>query len=437
MFKLGWFVNGYQPKSWYGPWAGQMRSEWTGPSFWADMATSLERGRFDLFFLEDTAMVDNTFGGSMDTTLKYGLMAPKNDPMPLVPLLAAHTKHLGFLPTVSTMQYHPYLAARLGTTLDHLTEGRSGFNIVTSVTHTVAQNYGFDEMFAHDKRYEMAEEWLDAVSALWESWGPDAVLMDQETPMFADASKVHPVNFEGTYFKTRGPLNTVPGPQRRPVIAQAGSSPAGRDLAARHADVMLGSADSAAQMVEFRRDMDERLVKFGRDPEDLHIFFMCDLFIGEDDAQAKDLHDRVYEQRRGPEMIERRLWALSYSSGGDVDYSKYPLDGPVPNAIGNGEQTVIKGMLEGAAEKTLYEVATTRSDLEFVGSPATIAAQMNEVISATGRPDGYLVAGIDDALTRRSIIEVTDGLCPELMRRGYIRSGYGGGTFRDNLNDWG
>jgi FMN-dependent oxidoreductase (nitrilotriacetate monooxygenase family) len=437
VFKLGWFVNGFMPKSWYGPWAGQMMTEWTAPSFWVDMARSLERGRFDLFFLEDTSMIDNTYGGSAETTLKYALMAPKNDPMPLVPMLAAGTRHIGLLPTISTMQYHPYLAARLGTTLDHLTEGRAGFNIVTSVTHTVAQNFGYEKMFAHDERYAMAEEWMDAVSALWESWEPGALVLDDDKPMFADHTKVHPVNFAGKYFRTKGPLNTVPGPQRRPVIAQAGSSPAGRDLAARNADVMLGSAASAEEIIEFRRDMDRRLISFGRKPEDLHIFFLTDIFIGRDDEEARDLHERVTRERQEPELIERRLWAMSYSSGGDIDYAQFDLDQPMPQAIGNGERTVIKGIVDKAGTKTLREVVMNRNDLEFVGSPTTIADQMNEVISATGRPDGYLIAGIDDALTRHSIIEITDGLCPALMKKKYIRSGYGSGTFRDNLNDWG
>jgi alkanesulfonate monooxygenase SsuD/methylene tetrahydromethanopterin reductase-like flavin-dependent oxidoreductase (luciferase family) len=150
-------------------------------------------------------------------------------------------------------------------TLDHLTQGRFGFNVVTSVSHRVAQNFGYDADLAHAERYEMAQEWMDAVTALWESWEPDALVLDEQAPLFADHTKVHPVNFEGKYFKTRGPLSTVPGPQRRPVIAQAGSSGPGRDLAARHAGMMLALANTPADTKEVRADMHRRLHEDRRD----------------------------------------------------------------------------------------------------------------------------------------------------------------------------
>ena len=291
MFKLGWFVNGFSPKTWHGPWAGQNTTEWSRADFWIDHARALERGGFDVFFMEDTAMLDDTYGGSLDFTLKWAEMGPKNDPMPLMPLLAQATKHIGLVSTVSTIQYHPFMAARLGATLDHLTDGRIGLNVVTSVSHRVAQNYGYDAHFAHAERYAMAEEWLDAVSALWESWEPDALVLDEVEPRFADSTKVHPVDFVGKYFRTRGPLNTVPGPQRRPVIAQAGASEPGRELAARNADVMLGLVNDVDEMVAFREDMDRRLAAHGRRPEDLHILYMAHVYIGETTADARARFD--------------------------------------------------------------------------------------------------------------------------------------------------
>jgi FMN-dependent oxidoreductase (nitrilotriacetate monooxygenase family) len=434
MFKLGWFVNGFAPKTWHGPWAGENRTEWMGASFWQDVARSLERGGFDMLFMEDTAMVEDTYEQSAAYTLQHAAMAPKNDPMPLMPLLAAATKHIGLVSTISTIQY----PARLATTLDHLTEGRIGLNVVTSVSHRVAQNYGYERHLEHDERYVMAEEWMDAVSGLWNSWDDDALVLDTQTPMFADHTKVHTVDFDGKYFRTRGPLNTVPGPQRRPVIAQAGASPKGRDLAARNADVMLGLVQSPDEMVAFRRDMDRRLESFGRSPDDLHVFFMAHAYIGESDRDGQDRFEAVARSRHEPEAIAAKLWAMSYTSGGEIDFSTYDLDGPVPTEKGNGETTTHKAWTEAAGGKTLRDVVTGPANygLDFVGSAATIASQMDEVMRATDRPDGFLIQGIEDELTRRSLAEVTDGLSSELRRRKLIRGGYSGGTFRENLSRW-
>jgi long-chain alkane monooxygenase len=441
MFKLAWFVDGFTPSPdqvWRGPWAGQLRTEWSGPSFWIDIATSLERGGFDLYFQEDTAMIEDSFGGSMETTLKYALMAPKNDPLPLAPVLARATRHIGIVPTISTLQYHPYLAARLGVTLDHLTEGRIGLNIVTSVSHAVAQNFGLPQMPEHDERYLMAEEWMEACSQLWNSWDPDALVMDDQTPVYADHTKVHHVDFQGKYYATRGPLNTYPGPQRRPVIAQAGASEKGRDLAARHADVMLGLVPTPEAAIEFRKDMDRRLIGFGRDPDDLHVFYIAHAFMGETPEEGQAMWDRHHHQAGSDEHMIRALWGMSYASGGEFDYSQADLDAPVSQAVGNGETTSHKARLDAMQGKTLREALSTGYErgLNFIGSPQTIAPQMNEVIEATGRPDGYLMEAIDHIISRRAVIEITDGLCPELMKRGYIRTGYAHQNFRDNLNDW-
>jgi len=440
MFKLGWFVDGYRPQTWRGTWAGDNRHEWTGASFWSDIARALDRGGFDIMFIEDTSMIDDTFRGSTETALKFGMEAPKNDPMPLVPLIAQASEHVGIVVTVSTIQYHPYLAARLATTLDHLTRGRVGLNVVTSVSHRVAQNFGMDRLYDHDERYAMAGEWMEAVSQLWESWEPGALVLDTSEPRFADHTKVHAVNFEGKYFKTRGPLNNPPGPQRRPVIAQAGTSGAGRDLAAAHADAMLSIAKNPDQMRELREDMNRRLVAHGRRPEDLHIFFMTKLFLGWSDREAAERHAEADRRKSEPDSIQMALWLLSYFSGGNVDYSAYDLDAPMPTELGNGQVSTMQHVVEGAAgTMTLREVLTQPGQmqgLEFVGSPDTVAEQMNEAIAATGGQDGFLIHGTEDELTRKSLSEVTDGLCPVLRRRGYIRDSYRHPTFRENLRDW-
>jgi FMN-dependent oxidoreductase (nitrilotriacetate monooxygenase family) len=435
MFHLGWFLSdGFGIHPWRGRWSGNNGSDWMTPGIYIDLTTALERAGFDLLFIEDTAMIEDTYGGSMETTLKYGLMAPKNDPTPLVPLLARATKHIGIVSTISTIQYPPYLAARMMTTLDHLTEGRAGVNVVTSVSHRVAQNFGYDQHLEHSERYAMAGEWMDVVSQLWDSWEPGAVVLDQETPRYADHTKVHPINYEGKYFKVRGPLNTIPGPQRRPVVAQAGNSIPGRELAARHADTMLALAANPAEMKLLRADMDARLISHGRKPQDLKILYMAIPILADTDSDAEELFRRGEQARHTDEAIEERLWDWSYASGGVVDYAKHDLDSPVPQEVGNGETTTARAWLKGTEGLTLRQVAAgpSKYGMTFVGSCDTVAAQMEEVMEEAGG-DGFLIFG---AMTRRSIMEVTDGLAPALRRRGLIRSSYAHRTFRENLLDF-
>jgi FMN-dependent oxidoreductase (nitrilotriacetate monooxygenase family) len=404
------------------------------PGIYVDLTTSLERAGFDLLFIEDTSMVEDTYGGSMEATLKYGMMAPKSDPMPLVPLLSAATRHIGLVATISTIQYPPFLAARLATTLDHLTEGRAGINVVTSVTHRVAQNFGYEKHLEHSERYAMAEEWMDVVSQLWESWEPDAIVLDQDGPMYADYTKVHTIDFKGKYFSCRGPLNTIPGPQRRPVVAQAGNSIPGRELAARHADTMLALAANPAEMKALRDDMSERLIKHGRKPQDLKILFMAEPYLGETDRIARERYQAGEDAKQDPEMIEKRLWYLSYVSGGVVDYAQFELDEPVPQELGNGETTTARQWLKAAEGKTLREFATGPNayGMEFIGTPDTVAVQMGEAMEEAGG-DGFLIYA---PMTRRAIVEIADGLAPALRKRGLIRSSYAHPTFRENLLDF-
>ncbi|MCW2689493.1 MAG: FMN-dependent oxidoreductase, nitrilotriacetate monooxygenase family [Mycobacterium sp.] len=184
MFHLGWFIgSGFSVQTWaLDPWAGDTGHDWMKGDLFVDLAASLERARFDYLLVEDTSMVEDAYGRSTETTLKYGLLAPKCDPVPLVPLLTQRTKHIGIAVTLSTSFYHPFMAARTMTTLDHLTDGRVGLNVVTGSSTRAAQQYGYDALMLHSERYEMAREWMEAVGALWDSWEEGAVLVDEETP---------------------------------------------------------------------------------------------------------------------------------------------------------------------------------------------------------------------------------------------------------------
>ena len=435
MFHLAWFLgDGYGVHPWNSrrsPWHGSNGQEWMKPDIYIDLTCALERAGFDYLLIEDTTSIDDTYGGSMDTTLRRGFMAPKNDPIPLVPLLTRASRHIGVVVTVSTTFTPPYAAARVLTTLDHLSEGRAGINIVTSVNHRAAQNFGHDRHLPHDVRYEMADEWLDIVGQLWESWEDDAVQIDEEANRYVDFTKVHPIDYHGRFFSSRGPLNTVPGPQRRPVIAQAGSSPQGQALAGKYADTMLALVSSVDEMKRFRENVHAAMLNAGRKPQDCKILYLVTPIIGETDADARELQARQTAAASEPEEIERALWYMSYQSGGEIDYSTLPLDEPMPDKTGNGEKSVIESYLKGGA-MTLRDVAIKRqigAFADLVGSPDTVAAKMGEIMDEVGG-DGFIIYG---PVTRRAITELTDGLAPALRRRGLIREGYPHSTFRENL----
>ncbi|WP_428377903.1 NtaA/DmoA family FMN-dependent monooxygenase [Lichenicoccus sp.] len=440
MYHLGWFLgNGFGIQSWLGTlepaWSGSNLYDWVKPDLYVDLASSLERAGFDYILIEDTAMVEDTLGGTAETTLKRGIFAPKNDPLPLVPLMTQRSKHIGIISTVSTIQYPPYLAARLFTTLDHLTEGRVGMNVVTSVTDRVAQNFGYEQHLDHDERYVLASEWSDVVRRLQTSWEPGAVLADVAGRGYADYTKVHTIDFKGKYFSCRGPLNTIPGPQGTTLVASAGNSPAGRDFAARFADTMLVAATSVEQMKRFRADMHTRLAGYNRRPQDFKMLFIVMPVIAGTETEAIAKKQAMDEARWSEPALDYALWNMSYVSGGRVDFRAYDLDRPVSDLMiagGNGERVSMENIFKDRGSLSLREIAATRfslNDQGMVGSPEFVASRMDEIMNEVGG-DGFLFYL---PTTRRDIADVADGLAPVLQRRGSIRKGYDKATFRENL----
>jgi FMN-dependent oxidoreductase (nitrilotriacetate monooxygenase family) len=244
-FHLGWFMN-FTPDEWREPF-GQGGLPWDG-KFYREMARTLERACFDYIMIEDKLMVPETFGGSTELSLTHAMMVPKHDPAPLAVAMGMATTRLGVVATLSTLAYPPFLLARLCSTIDSLTSGRFGWNIVTSAEDLSAQNFGLDRLPPRDLRYAMAEEYMEVVNKLFASWDQDAVVLDREAGVYADHTKVRPINHKGEFFSVRGPLNTVPSPQHRPVYVQAGGSPRGRDFAARHADSIISVASGVESM---------------------------------------------------------------------------------------------------------------------------------------------------------------------------------------------
>lgn len=423
-FHLGWFLgNSYGVHGWKQSWSGSAAKTWHDPSLQIDLVTSLERACFDFVLMEDSVFVPDNYGSSMDFYLKRALRAPKNDPLPLVPLMTQETSRIGIVPTISTSFYPPFLLARLMATLDLMSDGRVGCNFVTSTASRAAQNFGLDEHIEHDTRYRMADEFVDLVKKLWDSWDADAVVMDDANGIFVDPSKVHVIDYEGQFFKSRGPLNTARPPQGHPVMVQAGNSPQGQDFASKHMDVVLAAIGGLADMKAFRIGFRERLVAAGRDPDSCKVMFIASPTLAETNEEA-----RAYFQARlngkDPVNVLAQMASLV-----DIDFAQFDLDAPLAEMTTNGQQGTFKRFLSQGS--TLREVAMNyRYGYEdLVGTPDHVAGQMAEVMEEIGG-DGFMISG---SINRRYVAEIADGLVPALQQRGLVRSAYSHQHFRDNL----
>lgn len=427
-FHLGWFTNFVQDE-WNEPFSSAGGAPWDA-EFFIDFAKSLERACFDYVIFEDKLMVSEAFGGSSEIYLKGGIQVPKHDPAPLAAVVASHTKNLGVVATLSTLGYPPFLLARLCSTIDHIAKGRFGWNIVTSGEDAAAQNFGLDKLPEHDLRYEMAEEYMDVTNQLFDSWEPDAVVLDRETSTYADHTKVRPINFEGKYYKSRGPLNTAPSPQGRPTYVQAGGSEKGRDFAAKYADSIIAGANGVKGKKAFRDDIRRRAEKFNRNPDDIKVMFLFKVVLGETEAEAQEKYARNVSQQR---FIDRQLGLISGIT--DIDFSKFDLDKPIPQDLTtNGESASLERFAQFGSGKTLRELTQDKA-ADLIGTPDSCAEQMAEMMEEIGG-DGFLLSHPFHHINRRYILEVTEGLVPALQRRGVVRTAYTQKTLRETLREF-
>jgi FMN-dependent oxidoreductase (nitrilotriacetate monooxygenase family) len=429
-FHLGWFMN-FSPTDWAGEFT-PTDDVWSG-EFYIDMARSLERAGFDYMLIEDTVMVPDAYGGSYDNSLRLAMMVPKHDPVPLAAIMLAATQRIGIVATMSTSFYHPFMLARLAATVDHIGKGRFGWNIVTSGEHSAAQNFGMDRLTEHDLRYDMAEEYVQLACQLWDSWEPDSVIADRDTATYIRPGSVNSIDFEGKFFRSRGPLNTVRPPGGRPVFLQAGGSPKGRAFAAKWADSIIAIANGPEGMKEYRDDVRAKAAAQGRDPDDIKVLFVVSPVLADthEEAEAKK------ERNRHDEMAIERTLAL-VSSITDIDFAQYPLDEQLPpNMTTNGEQGSLTKFVQEGSGKTLRELARDglADSVDFVGTPDEVAAQMDEIMEEVGG-DGFLITTGANPMNRRYISEITEGLVPALRRRGLTRNGYEHALFRDNLKSY-
>src|SRR6201994_3843060 len=261
-------------------------------SYWTDLAQLLERGRFDGLFIADVLGIYDVYGGNRDATIRNATQVPVNDPALLISAMAAVTEGLGFGLTASISFEHPYPFARRMSTLDHLTDGRVGWNVVTSYLDSGARNMGEVGQLNHDNRYDIADEYLEVCYKLWEgSWEDDAVLRDRESGVFTDPSKVHDIGHDGEFFKVPGIHLCEPSPQRSPVIYQAGASSRGRQFAAGHAEAIFTAAPTKEILKEVVGDIRRRMVEVGRDPYDARIYTLLTAIVDETKEKAWAKHE--------------------------------------------------------------------------------------------------------------------------------------------------
>ena len=432
-FHLAWFMN-FTPDEWRDPF-GQGGLPWDG-QFYVEMAKTLERACFDYIMIEDKLMVPQSYGGSTEAALALGMMAPKHDPVPLAVAMGMATQKLGIVATMSTLAYPPFLMARLSSTIDSLTKGRFGWNIVTSAEDLAAQNFGLDKLPLRETRYEMADEYMEVMGKLFDSWEPDAVVLDREAGIYADHTKVHTIDHVGKYFKVRGPLNTVPSPQGRPVYVQAGASPRGRDFAAKHADSIISVASGVESMKAFRTDIRARAAAMGRDPDEIKVLFCVTPALGDTD---KDAHERHQRQLSAPSFIQDMLASISAIT--EIDFAQFDLDKPLPEKlVTNGESGSLDKFQQWGSGKTLRELVVDGaggvvSSVELIGTPDQVATKMGEVMEEVGG-DGFLITTPVLRVGRRYLVEIADGLVPALQKRGLVRSHYSQDLLRDTLREF-
>ncbi len=370
------------------------------------------------------------FGGNQSEPFRRGTQAAATiDPSLVAASIAAVTTRLGIAVTKSTTYFHPYELARVFGSLDHLTRGRIAWNIVTSLSQAEAQNFGFDDHVGHDERYVRAEEFVSTAIKLWSSWDADAVTADKESGVWADPSKIHTVDHEGTHYRTRGPLNQPRSPQHRPVLIQAGSSNTGKDFAARWAEAIFEIDPTPEGRRAYYDDVKSRAVNFGRNPDHVNIFPAFIPFIGETESIARE------KQAFHNELADPISGLITLSVHTDHDFSAYDLDAPVEDVQVSGTQGLfdVARRLSERDSLTLRDIGKLYAQAvllpQFVGTAADVADQIEESFTG-GEADGFIVSS---AQTPGTFNDFVDYVVPELQRRGLFRTEYEGTTLREHL----
>ena len=402
--------------------------KWDKPELYQHIARVCERGLFDTVFFADLNYIADTYKGSMAPSLMHATQAPEHDPIPLLSFMAAATKKIGVASTFSVSHSHPFYAARLWATLDHLTNGRAGWNVVTSINSNQAANYG-EERQSTDNRYDKAHEFMEVCQKLWNSWDVDAVKMDHEGGIFADPEKVNRIEHTGKFFKSRGPLNVTRSPQNGPAIFQAGTSPKGQDFAVKYADAIFAIQPRAEDAANYFNSIKSQMTNIGRDPDACKILFGMQPIIGSSETEARE------KQEEHNELVPLEGGMAILSAHLDFDLSKIPADALMSER--NEPELYRMRTRFHKVDGTPMTVAETAarhgqsvSLPQFVGTPQGIADQMEAFINVAGG-DGFMLTAIHSP---GAIEEFVDLVVPELQKRGIYRKEYQGNTQREILN---
>ncbi|MDC4996999.1 LLM class flavin-dependent oxidoreductase [Acinetobacter baumannii] len=404
--------------------------EYKDLEYWTDLAQILERGFFDGIFIADVLGIYDVYHQSAEHALTGAVQVPVNDPLQIVPAMAAVTKHLGFGVTTSISFEHPYPFARRISTLDHLTKGRVGWNIVTSYLESGSKNLGLKTQVNHDNRYDIADEYLEVLYKLWEgSWEEGSVLRDRESGIFADHKKVHPIQHEGKYFTVPGIHICEPSPQRTPVLYQAGASSRGQKFASQNAECVFIAAPSKIATKKVVQGIRQKLVQEGRDPYSVKIYALLSIVTDETDAKAQ----AKFKEYQSYGSYDGALTLLSGWSG--VDFSQYQPTDKVEYIQTNAIQSLLDSYVNADPERvwTIEEISNWNSlggnGPVLVGSAETVSDALQQWIEDTD-VDGFNLAYI---LAHQTFADVVEFIVPELQKRGVYQTSYAQGTLREKL----
>lgn len=417
--------------------AGHHLAAWRHPNAQADAGVNIarfvevakiaERGCFDMLFSADSATANSVFDENGLRRMAYVAWI---EPFTLLAALASVTQHIGLVCTASTTFEEPFSLARKFASLDHVSHGRAGWNLVTSGNHTAALNFSRDEHMAKDQRYIRAREFAEVVMGLWDSWDDDAFERNRESGIFFDPKKMHTLNHVGDHFKVKGPLNVARSPQGRPVLVQAGASDDGKQLAAETAEVVFTATPTIEEGRAFYSDLKSRMAAFGRAPDELKI--MPGFFVTVGDTQAEAHEKREVLQR----LIHPEVGIALLSQRMGLDLSDFDVDGPLPEVpqdkVISSRVTLLVDMArrENMTIRQLYtQIAGGRGHYDICGTPEHIADVMQEWFE-TGAADGFNVM---PPVFPDSLSDFVDKVVPELQRRGLYRTRYEGTTLRENL----
>jgi FMN-dependent oxidoreductase (nitrilotriacetate monooxygenase family) len=417
-----------------------MNYTYPDPGQFEEVARIAERGGMDMLFFGDGTGVASTYGGSQDEAARWGVGWPRHDMSPYIVGMARVTNHIGFGLTYSSTFMHPFYVARLLNSLDHVTKGRIAFNVVASTRRSDAANYGFDELMEHDMRYERMEEFIKVCKSLWDSVEPEAFKWDRETGVVADPDKVRAIHHAGKFFRVRGPLNTVPSPQRHPVLVQAGGSPRGIQASANFADIIFASANSHRAMAKHRTALDDALIAEGRDPSTIGMLFAVSVLVAETEREAVARREAVLN------LLPQEAVASYLSDNCGYDFSRLPARfsprelNDIIAATNASPVGFVHKLANEIGEKT--EISreeffdhgrkmVTDYERTFAGTAAQMADVLEEAFEAGGSRGGFMFASAPT--TPHDHIQIVDLLIPELRRRGRFRTEYEGKTLKENL----